>query len=463
MKYLLNIAILIGLAAYVVKFYVTPLPELQNDAGQPLWRIQLVGLLLSLPDEHLFSNWFGSPPQFSLGDRLPVLLVAGLILTWAAALGWLLMVLLRWVCGAGVSPAPIKQLWGAGVSPASVWAGETPAPQLQLTQLETFVFAVAVGLSALSTWVLLLGLFGVLERTRVFAAPAIVTVLAAAGVGYGRWQQIANHRRLAAAGLAPNSRGPTAPGAPHHREALPPGYSNHVLPRRWLWLAGPFVLAILLAAMLPPTDFDVCEYHLQAPKEFFQQGKIAFLPHNVYANMTLGTEMLSLLAMVIAGNWWWGALAGKTVIAAFTPLCALGLYAAGRRFYSTSAGVAAALVYISIPWVASTSIIPANVNVTASGLVEGASACYLFLAVYALLLTGRTWDRLPTCHLILAGYLAGAAAATKYPAVLFVLLPLAAWAFFKPLGANTSGQGRGSGVRIGSSPRFGTQTSAPQP
>lgn len=212
MKYLLNIAILIGLAAYVVKFYVTPLPELQNDAGQPLWRIQLVGLLLSLPDEHLFSNWFGSPPQFSLGDRLPVLLVAGLILTWAAALGWLLMVLLRWVCGAGVSPAPIKQLWGAGVSPASVWAGETPAPQLQLTQLETFVFAVAVGLSALSTWVLLLGLFGVLERTRVFAAPAIVTVLAAAGVGYGRWQQIANHRRLAAAGLVPNSRGPTAPG-----------------------------------------------------------------------------------------------------------------------------------------------------------------------------------------------------------------------------------------------------------
>ncbi len=110
MKYLLNTAILIGLAAYVVAFYVTPLPELQNDAGQPLWRIQLVGLLLSLPDEWLFSNWFGSPPQFSLGDRLPVLLVAGLILAWAAALGWLLMVLLRRLCGAGVSPAPIKQL-----------------------------------------------------------------------------------------------------------------------------------------------------------------------------------------------------------------------------------------------------------------------------------------------------------------------------------------------------------------
>ena len=58
-----------------------------------------------------------------------------------------------------------------------------------------------------------------------------------------------------------------------------------------------------------------------------------------------------------------GALAGKTVIAAFTPLCALALLSAGRRFYSTGAGVAAALLYVSIPWVASTSIIPSAVNV----------------------------------------------------------------------------------------------------
>jgi len=44
--------------------------------------------------------------------------------------------------------------------------------------------------------------------------------------------------------------------------------------------------------------------------------------------------MLSLAAMVLAGDWWLGALAGKTVIAAFAPLTALGLLAAGRRFFS---------------------------------------------------------------------------------------------------------------------------------
>ncbi len=187
-----------------------------------------------------------------------------------------------------------------------------------------------------------------------------------------------------------------------------------VLGARWLWLAVPFVLAIVLAAMLPPLDFDVREYHLQAPKEFFQQGRITFLPHNVYGNMPLGAEMLALLAMVISGDWWLGALAGKTVIAAFTPLCALALLAAGRRFFSAGAGVVAALAYISIPWV---------VGISTSGLIEGATACYLFLAVYALLLkTNR--------GAALSGFFAGAAVATKYPAALFVLLPLGVWVAF---------------------------------
>ena len=63
--------------------------------------------------------------------------------------------------------------------------------------------------------------------------------------------------------------------------------------------------------MLPPADFDVREYHLQAPKEFYQQGRIAFVPHNVYANMPLGMEMASLLGMVVTGDWWLGCWWGR--------------------------------------------------------------------------------------------------------------------------------------------------------
>ena len=266
----------------------------------------------------------------------------------------------------------------------------------------------------------------------------IVTLVAAAGVLYRRQQMGINRWRLTAAGLAPAAAANASRPPPPHRSGG--GAVDHFFSKQWLWLGLPFVLAILLAAMLPPVDFDVCEYHLQAPKEFFQQGRITFVPHNVYANMALGTEMLSLLAMTIARDWWWGALAGKTVIAVFTPLCALAIFAAGRRFYSTSAGVVGALVYISIPWMVGTS---------SAGLVEGVLACYLFLAVYAVLLSGGpivieqrpAHCMHPVAYLALAGYMAGAAVATKYPGVLFVLLPLAVWTFCGRLWANTRVQG----------------------
>ena len=386
MKHLRTAGVVIGLAAYTAAFYATPLPSVCNDAGQPLRRLDLLWQLLWLPDRWLLPNWFGTPPEFSLWDRLPVLLVAGAILAWAIVLGWLLMFVCP-RCGAGVPPAP------------------------QLTRLEVFVFSAAVGLSAVSTWVLLLGLFGVMDRLGTFVAPALLTLAVAGYLWRRNGGRVPCPRLPWACGVFLRSQ--HAHGERGHGAADAFGV-NETLSPHWLWLAVPFVLAILWAGMLPPLDFDVREYHLQAPKEFFQQGRITFLPHNVYADMALGTEMLSLLAMIVAGDWWRGALAGKTVIAAFTPLTALALLAAGRRLFSPTAGIVAALVYLSVPWV---------VSIGSGGLVEGASACYLFLAVYALLLR----DKLGTPAFALAGYLAGAAVATKYPAALFVMLPLGAW------------------------------------
>ena len=173
----------------------------------------------------------------------------------------------------------------------------------------------------------------------------------------------------------------------------------------------PFVLAILLAGMLPPLDFDVREYHLQAPKEFFQQGRVTFLPHNVYANMALGTEMLSLLAMIVSAIGGWARWPAR-------PSC---------RFHSldrtgTIGGRPAALLaHRRRRRCAGLRVGALGRQHRRGGLVDGASACYLFLAVYALLFR----DKLGTASFALAGYLAGAAVATKYPAALFVLLPLA--------------------------------------
>ena len=49
---------------------------------------------------------------------------------------------------------------------------------------------------------------------------------------------------------------------------------------RWLLpglLVAPFLIIMFLGAMLPAIDFDVLEYHLQGPKEYYQAGRIAFL------------------------------------------------------------------------------------------------------------------------------------------------------------------------------------------
>ena len=108
---------------------------------------------------------------------------------------------------------------------------------------------------------------------------------------------------------------------------------------------------MLLASMLPSIDFDVLEYHLQGPKEYFQAGRIAYLPHNVYTNMPFNVEMLHLLAMEVMGDWWWGGLAGQLLVAFFGPAAAVLIAGTAARGGSARAGWIAALVYLSTPWI----------------------------------------------------------------------------------------------------------------
>jgi hypothetical protein len=139
---------------------------------------------------------------------------------------------------------------------------------------------------------------------------------------------------------------------------------------------APFLLAMLLGSLLPSVDFDVNEYHFQGPKEFYQNGRITFLPHNVYTSFPFGTEMLTLLAMVLRGDWYRGALAGKCVLMVFGPLSGLALFACCRRYFGVRAALVAAFVYLTTPWVYRISTI---------AYVEGALCFYLFAALFAVM------------------------------------------------------------------------------
>ena len=101
------------------------------------------------------------------------------------------------------------------------------------------------------------------------------------------------------------------------------------------------------------------------------------MPHNVYTNFPFLTEMFALLGMVLHGDWYWGAVAGKCALFACAPLTALGLYAAGRRWFSPAAGLLAAVVYLTTPWIDRVSII---------ALAEGGMTFFLFATLFAAML-----------------------------------------------------------------------------
>ena len=205
----------------------------------------------------------------------------------------------------------------------------------------------------------------------------------------------------------------------------------------WSWyLLGtvviPFAIFILMGSMIPAWEYDVREYHLQVPKEWFRAGGVSYMSHNVYGNMPLGTEMHALFAMLYSfgeRDWWWGAVIGKTVSGCFSILNATILFSIGKRLSGSFAGVGAAVLYLTTPWTTQNSIIGYN---------ESAMGCYLLLSVFLLiLLFTRSWglqksgqDRGKNVNeksnfglLLLLGLMIGSAVAAKYTAVVFVALP----------------------------------------
>ena len=354
-----GIALLLG--GYWFLFFTSRLPTLQSRLppeaqGGPIRRIDLFVQILLLPDQWLLEAWFGSPPEFGLWDRIPVLWWAGLVVAAMWAAGWLVL-------------------------------GRLGLPE-NLSPLEKHGFSLAVGANLVSTYTLAVGLAGLLPYRAVFWIPIallFVGILWAnkiylKHVFFLIFAKSLNYLKLSkyVYNLDSQSSSPQGQKSPLRKARKPqdtPSDLKKPVSAWWAVAVVPWAVLILLGAMLPPVDFDVREYHLQAPKEWYQQGRITFLPHNVYANMPLGAEMLTLAAMGLSGQWWLGALAGKTLMASLTLVCAAALWAVGRRIYSSQAGAVAALLYLATPWI---------IQVSTAGLNEGVTACYVLLAVWAL-------------------------------------------------------------------------------
>ena len=358
---LLLFGVLAGLAVYLTLFLASSYEwSGEYEITRGAWVLPRILLL-----DEVVGGWMQFPSDLLLLDRiLPVGVAIGVCLV-SGMIGYLALIALR-----------IDQ---------------------RLSILEQVFFAESIGLNVVSTYTLAVGLLGGLDNRLWFLVP----VVAAGGI------------------LTWILRGRAGTGIELPRTINPEPSQSEIrwLNHHWLWLGGLFAILMLLGGLLPPNEFDVREYHLQAPKEFYEAGRITFLPHNIYGNMALGAEMHALAGMVLTGDWWIGALVGKAILALFAPLTALGLLAAGRRFFSPAAGIVAAIVYISIPLIA---------NISTFGFVEGAAALYLFATLYAMLII-QEGDESRISDWVLPGYLAGASVACKYPGLLFVVAPLGTW------------------------------------
>lgn len=304
----------------------------------------------------------------------------------------------------GIALVILVGAWGSGHLVLRVIRPSLPARCVERT-----VFAFGTGLATLSLMTLAAGLAGALSQSLFLGAIAFAVVLE-----IGLQFQIFNFQfSIFNSGSQPPAE--TAPLPP-----LTKGERTTIRNALWLVPFMPFVLAMLLGSLLPSTDFDVNEYHFEGPKEYFQAGRISFLEHNVYTSFPFGTEMLTLLAMVLRNDWYRGALAGKCVLMCFGPLTGLAVFAAGRRCFGTAAGLCAAFLYLATPW---------TYRISTIAYAEGGVSFYLFATLLAVMIVvdqsrAAGEQKSPVRPLILTGLLAGSAMSCKYPALVSVVVPL---------------------------------------
>jgi hypothetical protein len=190
----------------------------------------------------------------------------------------------------------------------------------------------------------------------------------------------------------------------------------------WMWLLVVLFLTIaLLAASIPPgilwspegNGYDVLEYHLGAPREYFDAGRITYLPHNIYSNFPFNVEMLYLLCMVIRGGATAAAGTASMLNVLLGVLAIAAVWLAGME-YSRKAALFAAISAATCPFMSYLSGI---------AYVENGMLFFSALALAAVLRGGRA-DR-PWRWIILAALFTGLACGSKYTALYSIAAPLA--------------------------------------
>jgi hypothetical protein len=398
----LKLVVSLGASCFLGWFLSFPVLEAYKDeAGQAISRLQFLTRLL-LPELWWSEITAGGKLPLGIIDRLPVLLGAG---------GWL-----------GVAYFVGRPLVDR------VFA------RRHVMRIEHWGLATLAGLALLSTSTLMVGLCGgSSSRWPILGTVAILLIVA--------WRTriplpVSDRSFCQVAWLSDG--------------IVPRGVFGQLAGRWIIPLTVVLGVIYLFAVVMPPYEFDVVEYHLQSAKEFFQQGYIGFSPHNIYMNMPLGVEMHGLAAMSLVNGedgWWLGGLIGKTIVGchAFLAAAIIGGFCARRG--GAWVGWCAAGIWLAVP---------GNAHVSFAGLVDTALSTYILAGVVTMT---HLWRRCAGFSVddvvagasgsasgglespsspagaeqhrwtvLLAAVYTGAAAAVKYPGLVFAVFPCVLWA-----------------------------------
>ena len=261
------------------------------------------------------------------------------------------------------------------------------------------ILSIALGLGALSLTTLALGSTHLLHD----GIPLLPLLLAAMAGAFPTWQFLREFNR------------------PLWREPLQ-------APDFLLLLAAIPLAVLAIAVTLHPgmlwasegRGYDVLEYHLQTPREYFEANSTAPLHHNVYSFLPANIEMLYLLLMSLISTLTRSAPGWPTTINTVYPaqmlhatltLLAAAAVALAPLKLSRLGRICAFLLILTVPW---TLIIGSLAYNDAGVLLYGALAIALTLAPQG------KWV------IITLGVLLGLAVGTKMTAGVMIAVPVAA-------------------------------------
>lgn len=174
----------------------------------------------------------------------------------------------------------------------------------------------------------------------------------------------------------------------------------------FLLSAGVYLAWVLLSASLPASDRDELIYQLEVPRQILLAEGWKLFPDNFYAYFPQLANMLMLFGLGTAGE-----TSAKLYHALFGGLTAWAIYLYGKRWLSQKMALFAAALFLSVPSV---------MVLMALAYVDLAYAFYAFLALVILLDEKIS----PVRKGLTAGFMAGAAAAIKYPGLQYIGLLL---------------------------------------